>query len=559
MADAPGAAQPGTTVSADRATYYEAGWWRRETFVDDLQRFARERPGRLAVVSHFWESTQRPDELLTYAELAQRVDRVASALLELGVDRGDRVAMQLVNQWQATVLVLACARISAVIMPMFIATGPSDTEFILRESGAKVAVTLDRVRGIEVAGALAAMRDRLPALTHHVVVGDARPPGSLSFESDLLATAPGGRQSELDSRAPAADDLFQVMYTSGTTGKPKGVMHSYNTLYAMCRSYTVPMGLGPDDVLTTPCVVGGQGGFLYGLGCPLIAGATAVWSDAFKAGDFLDLAERYGITGAYFTPVVLDQLIREQRERPRSLRLRRMIAGSSPIPPTMPVEVHEVFGQPLHSLWGMTENGGVTISRPDDPWNWAVSSDGRPAEWMQWRLVTEDGKEVPEGQPGRLEVRGANLCLGYYRADDLYAQALHDGWFGTGDIAAPDGRGGLKILGRIKDMINKGGIHVPSVQLEGVLRQHPAVLDVAVVGERVMPLGERIVAFIVPDGEPPTLEGLRDHVRAAGLTPGYEPDRLEVISELPRTNTGKVLKRELEERVNAPGHQRSGT
>lgn len=539
-------------TSTEGADFHERGWWRDETIVDDLRRLARDAPGRVAVVSHFWETSDEPDVVLSYAELAQLVDRAASGLLELGVDRGDRVAMQLVNQWQATVLVLACARIGAVVAPMFIATGTADAEFALRESEAKVAVSLDQVRGIEVARAIAAMRGGLPALRHHVVVGQARPAGTLGFAEDLLAVAWEERHPDLDARAPEPDELFQIMYTSGTTGRPKGVMHSYNTLYAMARSYTLPLGLGPGDVLTTPCIVGGQGGFLYGLMCPLIAGGTAVWSDAYQPAGFLDLAQRYGITAAYFTPPILDPLIAEQRGRQRPVRLRRMVAGSTPIPPAMPVEFREVFGLPLHSLWGMTENGGVTISRPEDPPDWAVSSDGSPMEWMRVRLVTEDGLEITDGKPGRLEVRGANQCLGYYRAGDLYASNIHDGWFQTGDIAAPDGRGGIKILGRIKDMINKGGLHVPSVQVEGVLREHPQVRDVALVGERVLPLGERIVAFVVPDGDAPTLDDLRKHVRAAGMTPGYEPDRLEIIPELPRTGTGKVLKGDLERRLSGP-------
>lgn len=534
---------------AERAAYYANGWWRRETVVDDLRRLAREAGDRVALISHFWETCQAPDEVITYAELAARVDRAAAGLLELGVGRGDRVAMQLVNQWQASVLILACARIGAVISPMFIATGPADLEYSLRESGAVVAVTLDAVRGIDVAGTLARMRERLPALRRHIVVGPARPPGALDFEADLLGTPWEERHPDLDALAPSGDDLFQVMYTSGTTGRPKGVMHSHNTLYAMARSYTDPMGFGPGDVLTSPCIIGGQGGFLYGFLCPLTAGAAVVCADAFQPGDFLDLAEKYAVTGAYFTPLVLDQLIAEQRARPRRLALRRMVAGSSPIPPAMPVEYHDVFGAQLHSLWGMTENGGVTISHPGDPWDWAVHSDGRPAPWMRIRLVGDDGRPVPDGQAGRLEVRGANQCLGYFRADDVYARTLHDGWFVTGDIAAPDGRGGIKILGRVKDMINKGGLHVPSVQVEGVLLTHPAVREVALVGEPVLPLGERVVAFVVPEGQPPTLEELRGHVRSSGMTPGYEPDRLEIVPDLPRTNTGKVLKRELERRA----------
>ncbi|MGH3388859.1 MAG: AMP-binding protein [Actinomadura sp.] len=517
--------------------------------MDDLRRWARETPDHLAMVSHFWETDDCPDVRLTYAELAARVDRVAAGLLELGVRPGDRVCMQLVNQWQASVLVLACARIGAVVVPFFIATGATDTEWVLRESEATVIVSLDEVRGVEVAKTIAGMRDRLPALRHHVVVGDPTPVAALDFEADLLGTAWEERHPDLDQYAPGADDLFQIMYTSGTTGRPKGVMHTYNTLYAMSRSYTVPLGLGADDVLTTPCIIGGQGGWLYGLLTPLLLGATAVWADAYKPADLLDLAQAYGITTAYFTPAILDLLIAEQRERPRPLELRHMVTGSTPIPPRMPADFHEVFGLPLLSLWGMTENGGVTISRPDDPWDWAVHSDGSSVEWMRLRLVDDDGREVEGDASGRLEISGANMCVGYYLAEEVWAGSLHDGWFVTGDLARYDGRGGIKIIGRVKDLINKGGVHVPSVTVEAILREDPRVREVAVVGEPVEPLGEQIVAFVVADDPPPTLAELQDRVRAAGMTRGYEPDRLEVVAELPKTATGKIRKRELEDRL----------
>ncbi|WP_051467928.1 AMP-binding protein [Actinomadura oligospora] len=534
-------------INPERRGYHERGWWRNETFLDDLDRWAREAPDRLAVVGHTWETARGPDRLFTYAELKDAVDRCAAGLAELGVRRGDRVAMQLVNQWQATVLALGCGRLGAVVVPYFIATGDADTEVILRRSGARVAVTIDGVRGLEPAAAIARMRDRLPDLRHLVVVGEKILDGAMRFEEALLA--PSTPLADLDLEPPGPDDLFQIMYTSGTTGQPKGVRHSFNTLYAMARGYVDPLGLTGEDVLTTPCIVGGQGGWLYGMLAPLLAGATAVWSDAFGAADLLDLAQEYGLTTAYITPSTLDDFADEQDARPRELKLRHLVAGSIPIPPAMPGRLHDVFGISLLPLWGMTENGGVTIGRPGDPADIAVRSDGRPVDWMELRLVGDDGAPVPDGEPGRLEVRGANMCLGYQDDEALFAESLHDGWFVTGDLARPDGLGGIKIVGRVKDMVNRNGVHVPGVVVEGVLREHPNVAEVAVVGEPDPVLGERVVAVVVPRGEPPTLDALRDAASAAGLTLGYAPDRLELVSELPKTPTGKVRKRDIEEEL----------
>ncbi|KAB2361005.1 AMP-binding protein [Actinomadura montaniterrae] len=526
----------------DGREYRARGWWRDGTFLDDLAARAAAAPDRPAVVSHFWETADGPDTVLTWAQLAERVERCAAGLAALGVRPGDRVAMQLVNQWQATVLALGCGRAGAAVVPYYIASGAADTEWILRESGAVAVVSLDEVRGLGIAATIAGMRDRLPALRHQIVVGGKVPEGAVGFEDGLLAS-----DAAPPEHRPGGDDVFQIMYTSGTTGRPKGVRHSFNTLYAMARSFSVPLGLGPDDVLSTPCIVGGQGGWLYGMLAPLVAGATAVWADAFKPGDFLDLAAGYGITTAYFTPLILDELVAEQRENPRPLALRHMVTGSTPIPPGLPARFRETFGFPVRPLWGMTENGGVTIGRDGDPPDWAARSDGRPVDWMEVRLVGEDG--APVDGPGRLEVRGANLCLGYEGADDVFAASLHDGWFATGDLARPDGRGGIKIIGRTKDMINKGGLHVPAVAVEEVLRAHPRVAEIAVVGEPEPLLGETVVAVVVPDGEPPALEDLHRLVREAGMTPGYEPDRLEVVAALPKTPTGKVRKRAIEEEL----------
>ncbi|MEV5568862.1 AMP-binding protein [Spirillospora sp. NPDC052269] len=532
-------------INPERRRYHERGWWRDGTFLDDLDRWAREAPDRLAVVGHTWETARGPDRLLTYAELKDAVDRCAAGLRELGVRRGDRVAMQLVNQWQVTVLALGCGRLGAVVVPYFIATGVSDTEWILRRSGARVAVVIDEVRGLEPAAAVTGMRDRLPDLRHLVVVGEKVPEGALRFEDALLAPSTG--LAGLDLEAPGPDDLFQIMYTSGTTGRPKGVRHSFNTLYAMARGYVDPLGLTGEDVLTTPCIVGGQGGWLYGMLAPLLAGATAVWADAFDAADLLELSREYGITVGYITPSILGDFIEEQDARPRDVRLRYLVSGSLPIPPAMARRVHEVFGLPLLPLWGMTENGGVTIGRPGDPADIAVHSDGRPVDWMEVRLVGDDGAPVPDGEPGRLEVRGANMCLGYQDDEELFAGFLHDGWFATGDLARPDGRGGIKIVGRVKDMVNRGGVHVPGVAVEGALREHPNVAEIAVVGEPDPVLGERVVAVVVPRGEPPTLDALRETARAAGLTRDFAPDRLELVGELPKTPTGKIRKRDIEE------------
>ena len=532
--------------AADRTRFREGGWWRDEIFTDDLRRTARDAPDRPAVITGFRLTSDEPDVTITYAELDRYVDRAAAWLVAHGVAPGDRVAVQLANQWQANVVILACARAGAVFCPYFIGTGSAETREILRESEAKVVFCITRFKGVEIARGIAGARGELPALRHQVVVGEP-PEGALGFAAEILGK-PWEDGVDFDAHRPDADAVFEIMYTSGTTGRPKGVVHTFNTLYAMARAYTEPMGFAPGEVLSTVAAIGGQAGILYGLLAPLIIGGTTVWVDSFHEQPYLDALERYGVVAAYCQPDPLAKLVEEQRARPRRIRLRRIISGSAPIGPELPGQVRDTFGVPLHPLWGMTENGGVTIGRLDDPWDWAVSSDGRPADGMDVRLVDDDGAEVTDAS-GNLEVRGAQQCLGYYGDAATYAASLHDGWFVTGDIARPDGRGGIKMVGRNKDMINKTGVHVPALLVEGVLATHPRVRDVALVGEPVPNVGEQVVAFVVADGAPPELAELQRHVRAAGMTPQYAPDRLVLIGELPRNANGKVLKRELTERL----------
>jgi cyclohexanecarboxylate-CoA ligase len=196
----------------------------------------------------------------------------------------------------------------------------------------------------------------------------------------------------------------------------------------------------------------------------------------------------------------------------------------------------------------MTENGSVTITRPEDPADWAAHSDGYPVPWMEVRI---DAGGSADGI-GRLLVRGASQCLGYYRRDELYAGLVDDdGWFDTGDLARPDGRGGIRIAGRAVDLIIRGSYKIPVLEVEAILQHHPQVREVALVGYTDPRLGERACAVVVPDGEPPTLEALCEHLRAEGVTEYFWPERIEVVDALPRTPIGKVQKHFLRERLAA--------
>jgi cyclohexanecarboxylate-CoA ligase len=529
------------------ARFYAAGWWRKQTFVDDLAAAVRDRGEHTAIVAYQDGQLARS---LTYAELGTLVARYAAALTELGVSRGSVVALHLPNRWQLSVLYLACHRIGAIIAPLRIYFGVRELGHALAASQASVCVTVDRYDGADCAARLA---DAAPAtLRHQVILGGGGSAGTIDFDSFFTGTAWEERHP-LPGAAPGGpDDPSVLLFSSGTTGQPKGVVHSANTLYAAFRGEMVPLGLGPDDVLCSPHHLAYLAA-MYGCYMAVMLGATHVMTDPnADMGALLDAMAAQRVSYVYAAPALVRGLLDEQRAHPRDTSsLRLLVTGSAPIPAQLPGAVREVLGVELRALWGMTENGCVTITRADDPPGWAAHSDGSPVPWMDVRVEpAEDG-----GDAGRLLIRGASMCLGYLSQPDAFAACFDgSGWFDTGDLARSDGRGGIKLAGRRSDWITRGGgFKIPVLEVEAALLTHPAVAGVVLVGYPDAPSGELAAAVVVPvlDTSPPDLDELRQHLAAAGMTRMQWPDRLIYARELPMDSLGKVQRGELQTRLAA--------
>jgi len=539
--------------------YRANGWWRDATFLADLAAAARANPAKPAIIAT--RAFAKDVRTITYGELAAHVDRFASGLIELGVGREDIVVVQLPNWWQFTALALACARIGAVIAPVPVDYRRREVELVLGRTEASVYIGPAAWLGFSHQELLRELAPGLPALRHRVFMAPNAGPrpelgrGELDFDAQFAGATPRHPASELDRRSAEADDVFLVMYTSGTTGEPKGIVHSHNTLYAITRALVETAGLGPDDVITTPSPMTGLVGFLYDFLVPLLANATTVYADLGDPELGLRLLEDHGVTFTYAIPNYLLGLIAVHQRRPRRIaRLRTVVTGSAPVPPHLIASAREALGVRVQSLWGMTEMGGATFTWPDDPPDWPAHSDGRPVAWMEIKIVPElgdDGQPLPDGA-GRLRVRGANQCLGYFQRDDVYAAAVDDeGWFDTGDLVRRDGRGGIRIIGRIKDIIVRNGQKVPVAEVESALYAHPKVAAVALVPDPDPDLGERVCAVVVPREAPPTLAELRDHLKRLGMAAQCWPDRLELVGEMPMTSTGKIQKFVLAEQLQA--------
>jgi cyclohexanecarboxylate-CoA ligase len=548
--------QPLSTAAANSsenaAEYRTNGWWRDETIVDDLRRATLATPDRTALVC--WHADGSDRDVLSYAELSRRVDRLAAGLIGLGVQRGDVVTVQLPNGWPLCVLILACARAGAAVSPVLPTMRRRELEFMLNVTESPIYVGPTTWNRFDYGSMIAEAANAVPTLRRRVLVGDGVPEGDpavLDFFRDLYGPDWTAEHDLLDEREAKADDIAQIMFTSGTTGEPKGVTHTHNTLYAIDKAQADVLHLASNEITAMGSPTTHQAGYTWNLLMPLLLGATAVQVDRWQPDLMLRILEAERVTFFMGAPTFLADLIATQRETGRDLTaLSTFATGSAPIAPVLVEQAAEILGCRVYALWGMTENGGVTITRPGDPPLRASESDGSTVPGMWVRIVDDNGNPVPVGTIGNLQCKGAGQCLGYYHRPDLYAESLSDdGWFDTGDLARDDGHGGVRIAGRIKDLINRGAEKIPVVEVEAVLLRYPGVREVAVVGYPDERLGERACAVVIPTDNPPTLEELCAHLAEDGMAKNYWPERIELVTELPKTPSGKVQKFVLREQL----------
>ena len=532
----------------DARRYRERGWWRDRTMVEDFREVAAAAPDKVAIVS---DHAAGGAEVLSFRQLARLVERFAGGLLELGVRPGDVVSMQLPNWWQFTALALAAMRVGGVVNPIIPILRRREVGFIIERTESRVCVVPASFRGFSHGEMLAELKQTIPTLEHAFAIGSVGQPEVRDFAEHFMATRweDVHRPEDLDRLTPAADAVAQIQFTSGTTGEPKGVVHTHNTLFAGMRALPEMQRLTADDVVLMASTMAHQTGFLYGLLMPMSMGMKVVYQDLWVAQRMLELVEDEAVTwtmGA--TPFVIDA-IEAQRKTPRDVSsLGQFTCAGAPVPPPIVEAAGEVLGTRLVAAWGMTENGAVSYTTPEDPPDFASRSDGRPAPWMELRVVDGEGKDVPPGEEGRLVARGASQCVGYFKRPDLYQAALTtDGWFDTGDLARMDDSGAIRISGRSKDIVIRGGENVPVVEVEAALYRMSSVREVAVIAVPDQRMGERACAVVVPNGEAPTLEAIRVHLEKEGMTRHFWPERLEIVTEMPKTPSGKIQKFRLRE------------
>lgn len=544
--------------AATAAHYYQQGWWRDRTLIDDFLDQAAAHPDRVAVVS-----AKQASPVLhrhSYAELERLSRRFAAAFLALGVRPGDVVSVQLPNSWEFPALVYGALRAGAIVNPLVPIFRRRELTFILNRTETAVLVVIDRYRGFDHGAMGMELLGEVPSLQHVVVVGDA-PAGAVSFADMFCGRVDEDDPAllaELERRRPGAEDLIEIQFTSGTTGEPKGVIHHHNTVYSGGRAVRDVYGLGAEDVCFMASTLAHQTGFGYGMLVPFALGMKVVYQDAWQPEEALDLFAAEGVTwtvGA--TTFAMDQIAAQQRQRRDVPRFELFICGGAAIPPHVVHQTKEYLGAQLVAVWGMTENMIVTTTRPGDPAELVADSDGTVVDWMEVRIVDEAGNEVPVDGVGDLQVRGPSQALGYFKRPDIYAAASPgDGWFDTGDLARRRADGGIRIVGRTKDLVIRGGENIPVAEIENVLFTHPAVAEVAVVAVAHERLGEQACAVIVvrehAAANPPTLGELTAFLAEAGMAKQFWPEQLRLVDSMPRTPSGKIQKFQLRQQIANP-------
>ena len=393
-------------------------------------------------------------------------------------------------------------------------------------------------------------RDRLPALAHVVVVDDPGPDGFVAKLSGPRWEHEPDAGRILTATRPGPDDITQLIYTSGTTGEPKGVMHSSNTMFSNILPYADRLELGAADVVLMASPMAHQTGFMYGLLMPIILGCSAVLLDVWDAARAVELVDQEQVTFTMASTPFLSDLTEHVAAGGVAVpSLRTFLCAGAPIPGPLVERAQQVLGTTVVSAWGMTENGAVTTTRLDDEPRRAAETDGCPLPGAEVKVVDAAGNEAPAGEPGRLLVRACSDFGGYLKRPHLNATD-DDGWFDTGDIARIDGHGYIRLTGRSKDVIIRGGENIPVVEIENLLYRHPAVGQVAIVAVPDERLGERACAVVVPrQGATFTFDEMIDFLTGQQVAKNYLPERLVLLDAMPATPSGKVQKFKLRELV----------
>jgi cyclohexanecarboxylate-CoA ligase len=526
-----------------RAAHYRRhGHWLQQSLPLLFARTPQRDAGRAGII----DAARR----FSFGELDTLSRRAALGFAALGIRPGDVIAYQLPNWWEAVVVFLAALRAGATVNPLLPIFRESELRFTLQQSGARVLVVPGEFRGLDYRTQIAGLWPDLADLKT-VVVARGAPLAGMRAWTDLL-----------DARLPAAnlpadssidpDGVALLMYTSGTTAEPKGVLHTHNSLAAEIISLERVHALTPEDRTLMPSPLTHISGVVHGILAPALLGTSAVLMERWEPGAALEMIERESITYLVGAPTFLQEMLEHDAHAamPRALRsLRLFSCGGAGVPPDLMRRARERFPQCIAKrVYGSTEFPTITTTDASDAATHGADSEGRPIWPARVRIVDAAGTELPAGSEGEVQASGPECFAGYLDAALNRDAFTADGWFRTGDLGVLDRAGYLRISGRLKEIVIRKGEKISVKEVEDVIAAHPAVAEVAVVPCPDPRTGERACAVVrVFAGTTIDLESLRVFLSASGLAKQKWPEELRLTDDFPRTESGKIQRRKLKE------------
>ncbi|HBB9657839.1 TPA: medium-chain fatty-acid--CoA ligase [Escherichia coli] len=517
-----------------RATYRQQGLWGDASLADYWQQTARAMPDKIAVVDNHGAS-------YTYSALDHAASCLANWMLAKGIESGDRIAFQLPGWCEFTVIYLACLKIGAVSVPLLPSWREAELVWVLNKCQAKMFFAPTLFKQTRPVDLILPLQNQLPQLQQIVGVDKLAPATSSLSLSQIIAD----NTSLTTAITTHGDELAAVLFTSGTEGLPKGVMLTHNNILASERAYCARLNLTWQDVFMMPAPLGHATGFLHGVTAPFLIGARSVLLDIFTPDACLALLEQQRCTcmlGA--TPFVYD-LLNVLEKQPADLSaLRFFLCGGTTIPKKVARECQQ-RGIKLLSVYGSTESSPHAVVNLDDPLSRFMHTDGYAAAGVEIKVVDDARKTLPPGCEGEEASRGPNVFMGYFDEPELTARALdEEGWYYSGDLCRMDEAGYIKITGRKKDIIVRGGENISSREVEDILLQHPKIHDACVVAMPDERLGERSCAYVVLKAphHSLSLEEVVAFFSRKRVAKYKYPEHIVVIEKLPRTASGKIQK-----------------
>ncbi|EFJ5611582.1 medium-chain fatty-acid--CoA ligase, partial [Escherichia coli] len=517
-----------------RAAYRQQGLWGDASLADYWQQTARAMPDKIAVVDNHGAS-------YTYSALDHAASCLANWMLAKGIESGDRIAFQLPGWCEFTVIYLACLKIGAVSVPLLPSWREAELVWVLNKCQAKMFFAPTLFKQTRPVDLILPLQNQLPQLQQIVGVDKLAPATSSLSLSQIIAD-----NTPLTTAITThGDELAAVLFTSGTEGLPKGVMLTHNNILASERAYCARLNLTWQDVFMMPAPLGHATGFLHGVTAPFLIGARSVLLDIFTPDACLALLEQQRCTcmlGA--TPFVYDLLNLLEKQPADLSALRFFLCGGTTIPKKVARECQQ-RGIKLLSVYGSTESSPHAVVNLDDPLSRFMHTDGYAAAGVEIKVVDDARKTLPPGCEGEEASRGPNVFMGYFDEPELTARALdEEGWYYSGDLCRMDEAGYIKITGRKKDIIVRGGENISSREVEDILLQHPKIHDACVVAMPDERLGERSCAYVVLKAphHSLSLEEVVAFFSRKRVAKYKYPEHIVVIEKLPRTASGKIQK-----------------